>query len=62
MIVLEVLYTEFFMHKKADFVTGTLLSEQKPKDAKYIRNSLFLIDVTFFMWPWIDWGVGYICA
>lgn len=49
MTVHEVLYTEFVMHKKADFVTGTLLCEQKPKDAKYIPHSLFLVDVPFLM-------------
>lgn len=47
MIVPEVLYTEFVMQKKADFATGTLLSEQKTKGAKYNFYSLLLIDTTF---------------
>lgn len=55
MIVLEVLCREFVMHKKAGFVTGTSLSEQKPEDAKYIPYSP-LINKTFLMSPWIDEG------
>lgn len=43
------------MHKKAGFVTGTSLSEQKPEDAKYIPYSP-LINKTFLMSPWIDEG------
>lgn len=59
MIVLEVLCTEFVMHERADFFTGTLLSEQKPKDAKSIPyrlliNKFFLCD--------LGWPEGYICA
>lgn len=42
MIVLEVLCTELVVHKKADFVTGILLSEQKSKNAKYVPYSPFI--------------------
>lgn len=47
LLVLEVFCTEFVVYKKADFVTGTFLSEQKPKDGKYIPYSL-LINKIFF--------------
>lgn len=41
-VVLEVLCTKFVMHEKAGFVSETLLSEEKPKDAKYIPYSLLI--------------------